>query len=190
MLKSQKIMIIVFCLIMLFSIPALAAQSVGGYVSNTPVAAGPNASIGEVWMRHGGARLQYDALMGSIQTNTNGVKRKDPVTITSLPPLYPQKYSKRKTKKSTAKAPMSKKVMPKVHSSPKPTIQSSSSSTPYSGAAPVAPAAPAATQANSTPPSRDIVSTPSVSAVPQSAFPAAQQSATMPAANPPGIAPR
>ncbi len=68
--------------------PAPGTYPVGGYVSNVPDPAGSNASLGEVWMRHGGARLQYDALRGPIQMNTNGRPVKDPALV-HLPPLYP-----------------------------------------------------------------------------------------------------
>ncbi len=68
---------------------APGTYAVGGYVSNQPMPAGPNPSLGEVWMRHGGARLQYDALRGPIQMNTNGRPLKDPALV-HAPPLYPK----------------------------------------------------------------------------------------------------
>ncbi len=140
--KFQRTILIAFVIYMLLCIPALAAQSVGGFVSNTPMAAGPDASIGEVWMRHGGARLQYDALMGSIQTNTNGRMRKAPAAITTLPPLYPQKRVVRKSKKSSKKvSKVQKSPMPKkANSSPKPVLPSNKTQeAPYTGTAPAAP---------------------------------------------------
>ncbi len=159
MRKFPKIIIVTFTLYMLLCIPAFAAQQVGGYVSNTPIAAGKDASIGEVWMRHGGARLQYDALMGSIQMNTNGRMRRDPAAVTILPPLYPKKYVVRKKSKSSAAKPKptaakgtapstagKPKATSKVNPSPKPTLQNNDSKdakAPYSGMAPVAPTAPA-----------------------------------------------
>ncbi len=73
-------------------------HAVNTYVSNAPMPAGPNPSLGEVWMRHGGARLQYDALRGPIQMNTNGRPVKDPALV-HLPALYPT-YTKPKVKKT------------------------------------------------------------------------------------------
>ncbi len=84
--------------------------AVGGYVSNLPMPpARPNPSIGEVWQRSGGARLQYDALRGPIQMYTNGMPVKDPANV-HLPPLYPEpkpraRAQKNKTKPAVAQAP-------------------------------------------------------------------------------------
>ncbi len=160
----SKIIIATFTLYMLLCIPALAAQRVGGFVSNTPMAAGPDASIGEVWMRHGGARLQYDALMGSVQMNTNGKLRRDPAAVNYLPPLYPQKYGKAPksrvvSKKATSNAKVPAGVKSKgtaVNPSPKPALKDSSENKttpkhPYSGQAPVAPDAPLSTEITKNP---------------------------------------
>ncbi len=120
MQKVKKI-IITFTLYILLCIPAFAEQQIGGFVSNTPQAAGPDASIGEVWMKHGGARLQYDALMGSVQRYNNGRTRRDPALIKTLPPLFPQKkYTPRKVSKVKKSVPMAKS---KPNSSHKPTLK-------------------------------------------------------------------
>ncbi len=179
-------MFIAFALYMLLCIPALAAQTVGGYVSNTPMAAGRDASIGEVWMRHGGARLQYDALMGSVQTNTNGRIRRDPASITSLPPLKPQKRAVRKVNK--APKAVSKKAptpMPgKVNPSPKPKLNkksiSGASGAPYTGQAPIAPSAKENDASNTN--KTDITPNPSI-ATPANLTPATS-AATPPTINP------
>lgn len=73
-----------------------------GYVSNGPAVAGPNASLGEVWWRHGGVRLQYDALIGPTQTNTNGFAWRDPATVHNLPPLFPSGSTPRSAPHSRA----------------------------------------------------------------------------------------
>ncbi len=78
------------------------------YVSNMPTPAGTNPSLGEVWMRHGGARLQYDALRGPIQMNTNGRPVKDPALV-HLPPLYPT-YTKPAVKKAVVQKKVTKPV--------------------------------------------------------------------------------
>ncbi len=75
--------------------PVFAQTYNGRFVSNTPMQAGPNASLEEVWMKHGGARLQFDALMGPIQVNTNGRPWRDPAMVNYLPPLYPKKRGMR-----------------------------------------------------------------------------------------------
>ncbi len=148
--KTTKIIITAFTLYMLLCIPALAAQRVGGFVSNTPIEASPNASLDEVWMRHGGARMQYDALMGSIQTNTNGKMRRDPAAVHVLPPLYPQKVRKvsKKTKKVTqVQATKTKVVNDKNNDakvspnpSPKPMLKEQiPPKSPYTSSAPAAP---------------------------------------------------
>ncbi len=79
---------------MTLSVPVFA-QGYGRFVSNTPMPAGPYASLEEVWLKHGGARLQFDALMGPIQVNTNGRPWRDPVMVDYLPPLYPKKHRPR-----------------------------------------------------------------------------------------------
>ncbi len=159
--------IIMLTFYILLVMPAFAAQNY--YISNTPTPAGPNASLGEVWMKHGGARLQYDALRGPIQMNTNGMPVRDPAAIGLLPPLYPQKSatSRKNTTKAHNKAPRfiyidknapptplpksrtkAKKTTPKAtpktmaapNSSPKPTVKQGTSQPPYTGKAdPVAP---------------------------------------------------
>ncbi len=102
---------------------APGTYAVGGYVSNQPMPAGPNPSLGEVWMRHGGARLQYDALRGPIQMNTNGRPLKDPALV-HAPPLYPSPQVVR-VRAPKPKATTTKKVTPapavvKNNASPKP----------------------------------------------------------------------
>ncbi len=87
-----------------------------GYVSNGPAVAGPNASLGEVWWRHGGARLQYDALIGSVQTNSNGFIPRDPANIHTLPPLFPSNNPPRT-------APRSRPVNPTPQTSKTPAPQ-------------------------------------------------------------------
>ncbi len=163
MQKLHKIIIVTFTLYMLLCIPAFAAQTVGGFVSNTPMAAGPNASIGEVWMKHGGARLQYDALMGSVQMNTNGRMRRDPAAVTVLPPLYPQQRkvspsaSRRKDSKKAPALPMAQqkskqKNNTKINPSPKPVLPADKNAKPpYSGQAPVAPQAKSPSASNTKP---------------------------------------
>ncbi len=159
--------IVMLTFYMLLVMPAFAAQNY--YVSNTPMPAGPNASLGEVWMKHGGARLQYDALRGPIQMNTNGMPVRDPAAIGLLPPLYPQKkaVTRKSSTKASKKAPRFiyidknapptplpkskakvKKTTPKAapkamsapNSSPKPSTKQSIAPAPYTGKAePIAP---------------------------------------------------
>ncbi len=104
---------------------APGTYAVGGYVSNQPMPAGPNPSLGEVWMRHGGARLQYDALRGPIQMNTNGRPLKDPALV-HAPPLYPKpRVVRPRAVQPKPKVTATKKVTPapavvKNNASPKP----------------------------------------------------------------------
>ncbi len=157
---------------LLLVMPAFAATNY--YISNTPMPAGKNASLGEVWMRHGGARLQYDALHGPVQMNTNGRPVLDPAAINFLPPLNGSKSSvnaKVTTKKSVSrgriidknapptKLPMGKKVV-KPNSSPKPSV--SEGAGPYSGPA-VAPTVSSATKKSAPSPA---VKTQAVATVP------------------------
>ncbi len=107
------------------------AQPVNTYVSNTPNPAGPNPSLGEVWMRHGGARLQYDALRGPIQVNTNGRPVKDPALV-HLPPLYPT-YTKPKAKRVATP-----RVVTPVAPAPKAVVPSNTSHKPAPTMAPAA----------------------------------------------------
>ncbi len=101
------------------------AYSVGGYVSNLPTPAGPNASLGEVWMKSGGARLQYDALRGPTQMYTNGKPVKDPALVYA-PPLYPAKQPTRVQNRARVvpKQPVAHVPAPvKANPSPKPQPQ-------------------------------------------------------------------
>ncbi len=98
------------------SAPPMGTYAVGGYVSNMPLPPGPNPSIGEVWQRSGGARLQYDALRGPIQMYTNGMPVKDPALV-HLPPLYPTSQPRATTHRPPVrpKATVSAPVAPKQH---------------------------------------------------------------------------
>ncbi len=52
-----------------------------------------------IWMQHGGARLQYDALPGPTQMYTNGRPVLDPANV-HLPPLYPHRVQKAQTRRT------------------------------------------------------------------------------------------
>ncbi len=115
--------------------------AVGGYVSNVPTPAGPNPSLGEVWMKSGGARLQYDALRGPIQMYTNGRPLKDPAMV-HLPPLYPTPKA-RVVRKATPKPPVAKKVASPAPSAPPVPPMTKGNASPKPVAKPLKPQAPA-----------------------------------------------
>lgn len=58
---------------------------VGLLVCAEALAAG--STIDAVWMRYGGARTYYDALMEPKQMDTQGMRRKDPALMRNLPPI-------------------------------------------------------------------------------------------------------
>ncbi len=103
----------------------VCAQGYGRYISNSPMGAGSNASLEEVWMKHGGARLQFDALMGPIQVNTNGRPWRDPAMVNYLPPLFPKKRGARPhaptVREPKRPDPAAASTMP-PNSSPRPAI--------------------------------------------------------------------
>ncbi len=148
-----------------------------------------------IWMKEGGARLQYDALPGPTQMYTNGRPVLDPANV-HLPPLHPDKLPKAQAKRTrqtraksqpiTVEPPLNrvwklgghgKPVMasPKPVPTPKP-----ATTVPPATAPAVTPKA--VTQDNATKPTAP--TTPKVTNDPT------PQAPTPPAANPPAITPK
>lgn len=74
----------------------------------------PNPTIDEVWMRHGGARLYYDALSQPTQMDMQGMRRKDPALIRNLPPITEVKPqpTRRSSRAAVSVKPTGKTVAP------------------------------------------------------------------------------
>ena len=82
-------------------------------------AAGPH--IDEVWMRYGGARLQYSAVMSPQQMDLNGMQRKDPASFKGLPPIVPMKQTSGSRSVSSSRNPAPRSGLPAGQSvSPRP----------------------------------------------------------------------
>lgn len=80
----------------------------------TPAAlAEDTTTLEDVWMRHGGVRLYYDALTRPRQIYLNGARRTDPAWFVGLPPLYGQEKPRR-----AHSAPLSRTVIPVSPSAP------------------------------------------------------------------------
>ena len=70
--------------------PASAYEGAAGYGGGT---------IQDVWFQHGGARLQYNALVAPRQVNTGGATLSDPARLPLLQPLksWPAKQPRRRS---------------------------------------------------------------------------------------------
>lgn len=82
-------------------------------------------TIHDVWYRHGGARLYYDALTTSQQMYLNGARRQDPAYFMRMPPLHPAPRDARRAARPSA---------PEVSAKP----QAAASSSAVNGNVPVA----------------------------------------------------
>ncbi len=157
---------------------------------------GPEESI---WMREGGARLQYDALSGPTQMYTNGRPVLDPANV-HLPPLHPDKLPKAQTKRTrqtraqsqpiTVEPPLNRAWKLSGHgkpamTSPKPapTPKPTTAAPPAAAPAPKAVTQDSATKPTAAPTTPKITNDPTPTGAPTGA-------PTPPAANPPAITPK
>lgn len=71
-----------------------------------PASAQSADTLNDVWIRDGGARLYYDALVRPRDLNMNGARWEDPALNHRLPPLYePQPRKRRAVARPVAPAP-------------------------------------------------------------------------------------